>query len=114
MRTVLAFAAPVLALTATAPALAFGPNATDFDIEVDHSDVDLSTQKGITVLDERVKTIIRRECANGGRDTDSRRLERACRESAFAAAEDHVLLAIENARTNAVRLASTKPVAPEA
>ncbi len=113
MRTIFALAASAIAFTAT-PALAISPNATDFEIEIDHEDIDLSTEQGVALLDERVRTIIRRECANGGRDSTSVRLKRACRASARAAAEDQIRFAVSEARITAVRLASKKPVAPEA
>ena len=110
MRIKLSLIAPAIALIA-APALASGPNATEFDKTVEHGDLDLTTKNGVALLDERVKTIIRRQCANGGRDSDSIRLERQCRASAYAAAESEVRFAISTARQNAVRLASRKPVA---
>ncbi|QFT77848.1 UrcA family protein [Erythrobacter sp. THAF29] len=113
MRIALALIASTFAFAAT-PSLAAGPNATDFDENVKYADIDLTTEKGVSLLDERVKTIIRRKCANGGRDSASIRLERACRKSAFAAAETQVRVAVSNARANQVRLASKEPVAPEA
>lgn len=113
MRIALVLAAPAFALVA-APAVAAGPNATEFESQVEHDDLDLTSKKGVTVLDSRVKTIIRRNCANGGRDSASRQLERQCRESAFAAAQPEVRTAIAKAEANKVRFASTKPVAPEA
>ncbi|MCK0128426.1 UrcA family protein [Erythrobacter sp. F6033] len=107
-------AAPTLALIA-APAVAAGPSTTDFDAPVAHDDLDLTTEKGVAVLDERVKTIIRKNCANGGRDSVSLRLERQCRSTAFAQAETQIRIAVAYANLNKVRLASNNtPVAPEA
>ena len=113
MRIALTLIAPVVALAAV-PAIAAGPNATEFETQVEHDGLDLATDNGVALLDERVKTIIRRKCANGGRDSASIQLERQCRETAFAAAEGQVRVAAAQARADKVRLASTKPVAPEA
>ena len=113
MRFATALIASSLAIVA-APAAAGGMIANEFDADVAHEDLDLTTEKGVALLDERVKTIIRRSCANGGRDSASIRLERECRASAFAAAESQVRLAISQAHARKVRLASNTPVAPEA
>lgn len=112
MRFFVAILAPAIALAAT-PAAANGINASDFTATIEHKDVDLTTQGGVALLDERLKTIIRQKCANGGRDSQSRRLERQCRESAFASAEKQVRFAILEAKAEKVRLAQGKPVAPQ-
>ena len=112
MRFVLATFAASLAFAA-APAAASGINATDFTAEVEHKDVDLTTQKGVALLDERIKTKIRQKCANGGRDLQSIRLERQCRESALASADRQVRFAVFEAKAAKVRLAQGTPVAPQ-
>ena len=110
MRTFIAIAAAL----AASPAIASAPNATEFELNVQHEDLDLGTQKGVSVLDARIQTLIKRQCANGGRDSASIRLERQCRESAFASAETQVRMAAETQHADKVRLAASKPVAPEA
>ncbi len=112
MRFVAAILAPALAF-ATTPAAANGINANEFTAKVEHKDVDLTTQSGVALLDERLKTIIRQKCANGGRDSHSRRLELQCRESAFASTEKQVRFAVLEAKAESVRLAQGKPVAPQ-
>ncbi|MEL6529027.1 MAG: UrcA family protein [Pseudomonadota bacterium] len=112
MRFVIATLAASLAI-ASAPAAASGINATEFSAEVEHKDVDLTTNKGVALLDERLKTIIRQKCANGGRDMQSLRLERQCRASAFASVEKQVRFAVLEAKARKVRLAQGKPVAPQ-
>ncbi|WP_298466377.1 UrcA family protein [uncultured Erythrobacter sp.] len=112
MRFVAALIAPAIALAAV-PAAASGINANDFSAEVEIDGVDLTTQKGVALLDERLKTIIRQKCANGGRDTQSLRLERACRASARAAVKDQVRFAILEAKATKVRLAQGTPVSPQ-
>ena len=103
---ILAAAATAAALIAT-PAIASPANQTDFDATVQHDDLNLGTERGVARLDERLRSTIRRACANGGRDSVSLRLERQCRESAFASAERQVRLAVNEARRNAIRLASS-------
>ena len=110
MRTFIAIAAAL----AASPAIASAPNATEFELNVQHEDLDLSTQKGVSVLDARIQTLIKRQCANGGRDSASIRLERQCRESALASAESQVRVAAAQAKADKVRLASTEQVAPGA
>lgn len=89
-----------LAAAIAAPAAAT-QTATDFAVGVDHSDLDLSTDAGVSRLDERVRTKIRKMCRNGGRDSDSIRLERQCRESALASAQPEVNVAVAKAQANA-------------
>lgn len=113
MRIAIALIAPI-AVVAAAPAYATGMNSNLFSVQVAHDDLDLTTQKGVSVLDDRIKTIIRRQCASNARDTESLRLERECRASAFASAQGQVRMAVAQANADKVRLASTKPVAPEA
>jgi len=103
---ILAIAASATALIAT-PAIASPTNQTDFNATVEHDDLDLSTTRGIARLDDRLRSTIRRACANGGRDSASLRLERQCRESAFASAENEVRLAVNEARLRNVRLANS-------
>jgi len=119
--SILAFAAAAITVTGTvaAPATAHASpvNATEFDASVEHDDLDLTTQRGIARLDERVRTQIRRACSNGGRDSASIRLERECRASASAAAEAPVRFAIAeaNARAERIRFANqTAPSSPTA
>lgn len=112
MRFVAATIATSLALIA-APAAAGGMNATEFSAEIEHKDVDLTTEKGVALLDQRLKTIIRQKCTNGGRDMQSLRLERQCRETAFASAEKQVRFAVLEAKARKVRLAQGTPVAPQ-
>lgn len=99
--------------TLAAPAAANGMISNDFSAEVAHEDIDLTTRQGVARLDERLKTIIRQKCANGGRDSQSRRLERQCRESAIASTEKQVRFAVLEAKARQVRLAQGTPVAPQ-
>ncbi|MFL0356653.1 UrcA family protein [Erythrobacter sp. GH1-10] len=112
MRIALATFAASLALVA-APAAASGIDAKDFTAEVKHNDVDLTTQDGVALLDDRLKTKIRQQCTNGGRDFESIRLERQCRTTALASVQKQVRFAIAKARANKVRLAQVTPVAPQ-
>lgn len=109
MRTFNALIAPVLAAAAiAAPAIAAdGPvNATEFAETVEHDDLDLTTKKGVTRLDERVRTRINQMCRNGGRDSASIRLERQCRASAMASAKSELRFAEAKANANRARFAA--------
>lgn len=99
-------AAAATILTVPAAANASPVNSTEFEQVIETGDLDLSTQRGVAVLDSRIRTEIRRACANGGRDSASVRLERACRESAFAQAQTEVRLAIAEATANRPRFAN--------
>ena len=112
MRFVAFSLATSLAMIA-APAAASGMNSTEFSAQVEHMDVDLTTHKGVALLDERLKTKIRQKCANGGRDLQSIRLARQCRESAMASVQKQVRFAILEAKAAKVRLAQGTPVAPQ-
>ena len=103
---ILAAAATAAALMA-APAFASPVNQTDFSANVQHDDLDLGTERGVARLDDRLRSTIRRACANGGRDSASIRLERQCRESALASAERQVRFAVNEARRDDIRLASS-------
>ena len=100
----LILAPAALALT---PAVAAASPAAgnDFSAEVETGDIDLTTEAGVARLDERVRTRIRQQCANGGRDSASLRLERQCRATALAAAEPQVSFAIAAANADRRRLA---------
>ena len=111
MRTVLALLATT-SIAFAAPAMAAEP--AEFEVQVQTDDLDLTTQDGVAMLDTRVKSIINRHCATGGRDGASIRVESECRQTALAAAEGQMRVAIAEARATQIRLASTKPVAPEA
>lgn len=111
MRSFALVAAATVAITAAAPALAAPANSTEFNATVEHDDLDLTTQRGIARLDERVRTTVRRACANGGRDSASIRLERECRNGALAAAETQVRLAIVEANADRPRFASNSTAA---
>lgn len=102
--TLIAATCAILAL----PAAAFAEpiNQTEFTADVAHDDLDLTTRRGVAQLDERVRTIIRRACANGGRDSASIQLERECRTGAQAAAEQQVRLAVRQAGAQRARLAA--------
>ncbi|MEM7700635.1 MAG: UrcA family protein [Pseudomonadota bacterium] len=103
MRTfIVTLASLAAAIAVPAAASETAPNATDFATSIDHSDLDLSTDTDASRLDERVRTNIRKMCRNGGRDSDSIRLERQCRKSALASAQPGVNVAIANAKANAV------------
>lgn len=104
------------AALATPAIAAQGPvNETEFAKDVDHSDLDLTTRKGVSVLDDRVRTRIKQMCRNGGRDSASIRLERQCRASALASAKSEVRFAIAKANADRVRLAAnTTPKASDA
>jgi len=105
----------------SAPAIASegptnGPvNATEFAKSIDHKDLDLTTDKGVSRLDERVRTRINQMCRNGGRDSDSIRLERQCRNSALASAKPGMRFAIAQANADRVRFAvNSSPAASDA
>ncbi|MHA7818286.1 MAG: UrcA family protein [Erythrobacter sp.] len=102
---IIAAAAALIALPATASASTV--EAKDFSVSVKHRDLDLSTSEGASRLDERVRTRIRQMCQTGGRDSDSRRLESECRESALAATMPQIDLAIAEARAERRLAAST-------
>lgn len=112
MRIKFALVAAVTALIA-APAAANGSpvNSTEFEVSVPHEDLDLSTQQGVSRLDERVRTRIRQMCRNGGRDGASIRLERECRIGAMAQAERGVRLAVAQANANRPRFAQSSTAA---
>lgn len=81
-------------------------NSVDFDETIAHDDLDLTTSEGASRLDERVRTKVRQLCRLGGRDSATQRLERECRESALAAADPQVRLAIAAANADRPRLAT--------
>ena len=112
------FGAPLavaIALMAAPASVQAAPaNATEFEANVAHDDLDLATREGVARLDERVRTKARQMCANGGRDSASLRLERECRDSALAAAAPEIRVAIANARADRVRLAENTPASPAA
>lgn len=109
----LSFAA-VAQLTAPAVAYASPQNATEFEAPVAHADLNLVTAEGVSRLDVRVRTKVRQMCANGGRDSASVRLERDCRETAFAAAAPAIRVAIANARLERARFAANTAASPAA
>lgn len=100
---ILAIAVSATALIAT-PAIASPANQTDFAATVEYDDLDLATREGVSRLDERIRTRIRQMCANGGRDSASLRLERECRATALASAEDETRVAIANAEARAANI----------
>lgn len=97
--------AGVAALSVSAPAMADPVRDKSFSVDVAHGDLDRATRDGVARLDERLRTHIRRMCANGGRDQASIQLERACRTSAIASAKPALRLAVAQARANAVHFA---------
>ncbi len=107
-------AVAIALMAAPASVQAAPANATEFEADVAHDDLDLSTREGVARLDERVRTKARQMCANGGRDSASVRLERECRDSALAAAAPEIRVAIANARADRVRLAENAPASPAA
>ena len=111
-RLPLAIAAALIVVPAAAQASPV--NTTEFEAPVAHDDLDLTTQNGVSRLDERVRTRVRQMCANGGRDGASVRLERECRDSALAATAPAIRVAIANARLDRVRLAQTETASPAA
>lgn len=114
MLKLIAFVSAPALITIASPALSAGGNVQPFAETIAHDDLDLTTENGVALLDQRAATIIRRQCANGGRDGASIRLERACRVSAAKAAKEQVRLAVNSAQAAKVRLASGKSVAPDA
>jgi UrcA family protein len=107
LRLPLALAAALI--LAPAVAHASPANTTEFDASVAHDDLDLTTNEGVSRLDERVRTWVRQMCQNGGRDSASVRLERDCRVSALAATAPQVRVAIANARAESIRFAERAP-----
>ncbi len=104
-KTIITIVAAATAIATPAIAHASPINETQFNQTIEHDDLDLTTQRGIARLDERVRTEIRRACANGGRDSASVRLERECRATAFASAEREIRFAIAEANADRVRFA---------
>ncbi|MFU7528863.1 UrcA family protein [Qipengyuania sp. ASV99] len=100
------FALAAALITVPTVVLASPINSTEFEATVPHEDLNLSTQQGVSRLDERVRTRIRQLCRNGGRDSASIRLERECRAGAFAAAERQVRFAIAKANADRARFAA--------
>ncbi len=105
-KTILTITAAATAIAAPAIAHASPVNETEFNETVEHDNLDLTTQRGIARLDDRVRTEIRRACANGGRDGASVRLERECRATAFASAKSEIRLAVAEANADRVRFAN--------
>jgi UrcA family protein len=101
--TAAATAATLMALPAAA--LASPMISNDFEVTVEHEDLDLTTGEGVSRLDERVRTRIRQHCRTGGRDSASQRLERECQVGALAYAEMQVRIAVAEANTDRARLA---------
>lgn len=115
MRNLILIAAASTALIAAPSAASASPmNSTEFSATVEHDDLDLTTQRGIARLDERVRTEIRRACANGARDSASLRLERQCRASALASAEQGIRIAVAEANADRVRFAENTSTTSEA
>lgn len=110
LRYALAATAALLITPAAVFANPTGPaNVTEFNAEVAHDDLDLTTPEGMSRLDERVRTRVRQLCQNGARDSASVRLERECRVSALAATAPVVRVAIANARIERLRFAERAP-----
>lgn len=106
MRILAITAAASAALITTPFAASATPmNSTDFETTVAHDDLDLTTREGVSRLDERVRTRIRQQCRNGGRDSASQRLERECRIGALAQARSEVRFAVAQANADRVRFA---------
>lgn len=80
---------------------------------IDISDLDLATERGASKLQARIATLIRRMCAPSDRSLEAKKLERSCRAAAFNDAEPQVRLAIQEARSQTIRLAFAKPVATQ-
>jgi|GEM_PF-3520488 len=99
-----ALSATLLALAPAAVGAA--PNdPAPFSETVAHDDLDLTTPRGIALLEARIDTRVNRLCATGGRDFASLRLERECRRAALTRAEGQVRLTIAEANADRVRLA---------
>ena len=106
MRITLALIAAPVALALTPAIAAASPVADNaFSAEVSTDDIDLTTEDGVSRLDDRIRSRIRQECATGGRDSASLRLERQCRDTALAAAETQVRFAVAAANADRRRLA---------
>jgi UrcA family protein len=95
-------------LAAATPTLATPVEERPFTVEVEHDDLDLATRNGVARLDDRLRSHIRRLCANGGRDRASIELERECRAGALASAQPEKRIAIARAEERAVRLADAR------
>jgi len=87
-------------------AVAAPNSATVFEERVEYHDLDLSTQRGVALLESRIKIRIARLCDSGGRDGASLNLERQCREDARASAAPQVRLAVAQANAERTRLAA--------
>jgi UrcA family protein len=109
MRIILPLALASAAILATAtPALASPVEERPFAVEVEHDDLDLATRNGVARLDDRLRSHIRRLCANGGRDRASIELERECRAGALASAQPEKRTAIARTEERKVRLAQAR------
>ena len=113
MRIKLAIAALATAIIA-APAQANDATSNGFSIQVPHADLDLTTQEGVSRLDDRVQTRIRQMCRTGSRDQVALKNERACRENARNQAAQSVRLAVAEANADKKRLALLIKGAPNA
>ena len=107
MRTIITLAAASAALIAFPAAASAAPgHSTEFDTVVQHDDLDLVDHADAARLDERVRTKVRQLCRIGGRDAETIRLERECRDSALAMALPQVRLAVAEANADRARFAS--------
>lgn len=109
MRNIITIAAASTALFAVPIAASAEPaNSTEFSTVVQLADLDLTDHADAARLDERVRTKVRQLCRLGGRDSQSVRLERECREGALAGALPQVRLAIARANAERARYAANE------
>jgi UrcA family protein len=80
---------------------------------VEIADLDLTTEAGVAKLDQRIRTVIRRECASGGRGLNARRIEQACSAEAYASAKPQIRFVIAKANAERPQVAS-RPAASTA
>lgn len=111
MKSSLAVLLPsLLSLTlviAAAPAVAEPVSGLEpTTVNVDYSDLDLSSDAGVATLGVRVRSAIKRACPEMTRDLRQQAAARKCRTAAAERANEATEIAIASARAGSPRLAS--------
>jgi len=75
-------------------------------VNVDYSDLDLSSDAGVATLGVRVRSAIKRACPEMTRELRQQATARKCRAAAAARANEATEIAIASARASSPRLAS--------
>ncbi len=94
-------------VTAAAPAVAEPVSGLEpTTVNVDYSDLDLSSDAGVATLGVRVRSAIKRACPEMTRDLRQQAVARKCRTAAAARANEATEIAVASARADSPRLAS--------